>query len=209
MATALAVGSMLASGGSAIAGLTGVGAGLTIGGLTLSQVAGGLGIVSQVMSIFSGGDDANAAYDAQIAASRAELDAARTRAAQTDLEAQRAETQAALEDAERQRRLRRTLAAQRAAFAGGSVDPFSGSPVAIQDATAGEINREGRLADIATQDTVASLNAQRTGQLAQGAGRASSLIGQANTSLIASQQNQSQQLTQLAGNATRFIGTLK
>lgn len=204
MATAIAIGSILASSGSAVAGAVGaVGTAATLG-----KVAAGIGLVGQAFSMFQGADSGQAAYDAQIAASRAELDAAKVRAAETGLSAQRENTQAAIEEAERQRRLRRTLAAQRASFAGAGVDPDSGSPVAIQEATAGEINRESRLADLATQDTVSSLNRQSDGILAQGAGNAASLIGKANTDLAVSRQNTLNQATQLASNAVRFAGTL-
>ncbi|NRB40019.1 MAG: hypothetical protein HRU20_16380 [Pseudomonadales bacterium] len=191
---AVAVGSLLASGASAVAG-----AGTVVGAaITLEQVSAGFGIFGQVLNFFSGQSQADAAYDAQIAASRAELEATRTRVAENNLSAQRERTQAAIEEAERQRRLRRTLAAQRAAFAGGSIDPFSGSAGVIQDATVGEINRESRLAEFASQDVISAINTQGLGIQAAGSGRAASLIGEANTSRAESTQTGINQIGQIA-----------
>lgn len=216
---AVAIGSLLAGGGTATAGLstgalaTAAGGALIPGaafssGIGLSTIVGGLSLASQAFSIFSGSGAGNAAYDAQIAASKAELEAGKTRFAESELQAQRERTQFAVEEADRQRKLRRTLAAQRASFAGGGVDPFSGSPVSIQEQTAGEINRESRLAELATLDRVTSINTQGLGELAASKGAASSLIGQANTSQAASGQNTLNQLTTLASNTTKFIDTL-
>ena len=197
---AVAVGSLLASGASAVAG-----AGTVVGAaITLEQVSAGFGIFGQVLNFFSGQSQADAAYDAQIAASRAELEATRTRVAENNLSAQRERTQAAIEEAERQRRLRRTLAAQRAAFAGGSIDPFSGSAGVIQDATVGEINRESRLAEFASQDVISAINTQGLGIQAAGSGRAASLIGEANTSRAESTQTGINQIGQIAQNASRL-----
>ena len=210
MATAIAAGSLLAAGGSAAAGAGLISAtAFTVGStaVSFSALSAGLGLAGQAFSIFSGASAGADAFDASIAASRAALEEGRVRAAETDLEVQRERTQEAIEDAERQRKLRRTLAAQRAAFAGGSVDIFSGSPVTIQEATAGQINREERLAEFASQDRIGSLNRQATGQRAAGIGKAASLIGKANTSLIGSQQNTLQQGIKL-GKGIQDLGKL-
>lgn len=202
---AIAVGSLLASGASSIAG-----AGTVIGaGVTLGQVATGFSVLGGAMNFFAGQDQADAAYDATIAASRASLDATRARVAEGDLNAQRQRTQAAIEEAERQRRLRRALASQRAAFAGGSADINSGSFNAIQDDTIGEINRESRLADLATEDAVNAINTNTLGVQAAGFGQASSLIGQANTNRTIATQTGLNQLTQTVSNVGRIGNTVK
>ena len=216
---AVAVGSLLAGGGTATAGLSAGALGLAAGGslipgaafsygIGLSTIVGGVSLASQAFSIFSGADAGNAAYEAQIAASKAELEAGRTRFAEGQLQAQRERTQFAVEEADRQRRLRRALAAQRASFAGGSVDPFSGSPVSIQEQTANEINRESRLAELSTLDRVTSINNQNLGKLAANKGSAFSLIGKANTNQAESRQDTFNEITTLASNTTKFIDTL-
>lgn len=205
---AVVIGSMLASGGSAVAGATGgTILGMTAG--TLGSVAAGFGIAGQALSYFAGQDAADAQYDAQIAASRAELDASRTRVAENELGAQRARTQAAIEEAERQRRLRRALASQRAAFAGGVADIDSGSAAVIQDSTVGEINRESRLAELGVVDTVKAINRQSLGLQAAGIGKAASLIGSANTGRAIADQQGLNQIGQMGANAVRFAETFK
>jgi len=94
MPTAIAVGSLLASGGSALAGVTGIAG---VAGVSFGTIATGLGIAGQAMSFFQGQSQADVAYDAQIAASRAAIDASRVQVAQTDVDAQRQRTQSPLE----------------------------------------------------------------------------------------------------------------
>jgi hypothetical protein len=220
MAEAVILGSILASGASAAGGIT-VGA-VTAAGLigpvapllsisagTLGTISAGLGLAGTALSMFSGASQADAAYDAQIAASRAELEAGKARFAEGELSAQRENTQAAIEESERQRRLRRVLAAQRAQFAGGGADIGSGSLQRIQEDTIGEINRESNLAAAATQDRVSSINRQGLGILAASKGRASSLINQANVGRAESRSNTINQLGGLATGISDFGATLK
>lgn len=222
MATAIALGSMLASGASATAAAVGAKA-LTIGSVvgamgpvqplfsigaaTLGQIGSGLGIAGQFLSMQQQSAQADVAYQAQLAASRAELDAARTRASESSLAAQRERTQAAIEEAERQRRLRRTLAAQRAAFAGSGIDPYTGSPVAIQEQTAGQINRESRLAELTSADRISSINRQRLGHLGLGKSRAVSLLSSAAAGQEEAGIKKQQQLQKIGTNIGKLAET--
>lgn len=209
MAVALPVASMLAAGGSAVAGAGATAFSVAGTAVSFGSLATGLGIVGQAFSMFQGMQQADAAYDAEIAASRAALESSKAQVAQADVEAQRARTQEALEEAERQRRLRRALASQRAQMAGGGADVTQGTPASIQDATVGEINRESRLAGIGLDDTISSINAQKTGIRAAGLGKAVSLINSAGTSYAASQQTLLEQGAGLVDSVGSFVDTFK
>ena len=172
---AVAIGSLISSGTAAVAGAgtTAFTVGSVVGAagpvlptaISFGQIAAGFGALSAATAMFTGMSAADRAYSQTLEASRANLEASRARFAESELGTQRERTQAALEDAERQRRLRRTLASQRAAFAGGGIDPFSGTPVTIAEQTAGEINRESRLAQLATEDAVSAINRQGYGSV--------------------------------------------
>jgi hypothetical protein len=208
MAEAIIIGSILSSGASAAAGAGLIGA-TGIAGVSFGTISAGLGLAGSAFSMFSGASQADAAYDAQMAASRAELEAGKARFAEGELSAQRENTQAAIEESERQRRLRRVLAAQRAQFAGGGADIGSGSLQRIQEDTIGEINRESNLAAAATQDRVSSINRQGLGILAASKGRASSLISKANVGRAESRANTINQLGDLKTGISDFSATLK
>lgn len=180
MATAIAVGSLLSSGTAAVAGsslFTGATAAAVASTATTAATA--FSVASGVASIFAGQDAGDASAAAQLSAARAQTDAARTQYAESQLSAQRERTQAAIEEAERQRRLRRTLASQRAAFAGGAADINSGSILAIQDDAANEINRESNLAAFASDQQVSAINRQGQAQLSSGLSESVSLISSA------------------------------
>jgi len=202
MATAIAVGSLLASGASAAAG-----AGLisgTIAGVSLTKVAAGLSLAGQVMSFAESRSAGNQAFKASLAASRAELQATRSRVAETERAQQQEKTQFALEEAERQRKARRLIASQRATFAGGGADAFSGSAIAIQEATEGQINRQSRLAELASQGRVNALGIQGVGIQAAGFGKAASLIGRGLANREQSRLTGRKQLAQIGQSAGEF-----
>lgn len=196
MATAIAAGSILSSGASAAAGAGLIGA-TGIAGVSFGTISAGFGIAGQALSFLQGRQESDRAFEATIAASRAELAATRARVAEGERQQQQEKTQLAIEEAERQRRARRLLASQRASFAGGFADIFSGSPMAIQEATAGEINRESRLAEQAGAGRVNILAAQTTGVRAAGLGKAASLINQGLANKEVSRLSQAQQLTKI------------
>jgi len=208
MAEAIVLGSLLSSGAAAASG-AGLIATTGIAGISFGTIASGLGLLGSAVSMFSSADQGAAAYDAQIAASRAELEAGKTRFAESQLSEQREATQAAIEESERQRRLRRTLAAQRASFAGGGAAIDSGSLQRIQEGTIGEINRESNLAALASGDRISSIQRQGLGNLAGSKARASSLIGQAETGLAQSRANTLSQAGSFATGAIDFSKTLK
>lgn len=168
MATAVAVGSLIASGASAAAGVTGVagigfgassvlagGVSVTPGFLSFGQIAAGLGIAGRVLGGFEGAS----AIENQGAV---EQQAAAFRRIELKTQAKREETQAALEGLEREKELRVLLASQRARFGGAGIDPFTGSPLRIQEVTEDEIKRKDRQAGLFSSLTVSSLNRQAT-----------------------------------------------
>lgn len=180
MADPFTIGALLASGASAASGAGAIAA-TGIAGVSFGTIAAGLGLGGKVFGAIGSASAGDTAYQAAVAASRAELESTKAKVQATELEAQKEKTQAAIEESERQRRLRRTAAAQRANFAGGSIDPFSGSPVAIEERTTSDINREQRLADTATSLTLRTIAAEATGVQAAGLGRSASLLGDAQT----------------------------
>jgi hypothetical protein len=148
-------------------------------------------------------------YTASLEASRAAVAAAEARAEETRLDMQRGATQEAIDAAERERNARRLMAAQLAHFAGGSIDPFSGSPVAIQERTAGEINRESRLAGIGFADRRSTLSRQALGEIASGKGKSASIIGSAITNRQISRSNMLKQGASLISNVRDFSETIR
>lgn len=123
-------------------------------------------------------------FQAGRAAAKAEKIAAQERSAEFKLQAQQEKTQAATEASDRERRLQRALASQRAAFAGAGVDFSSGSPLVIQQQTAGEINREGRISELRSGLAVSNLNRQSASTLRAGETAASARRFGATVSLI-------------------------
>lgn len=160
MATAIAAGTMLAGGASAVAGFTGA--------TVLGMSAATLGTIAAVGSLagaaFSGIQQSNA----QKAAGEAALLQSQQQADQLQLKIDQEKTQSALQEAERQRRLKRVLASQRAAFAGGGIDPFSGSPVTIDEDTQEVAERSSNRAKLTSDIRSQQLNANRVNTLAAG-----------------------------------------
>lgn len=111
-------------------------------------ILAGASVVQGVQSFMAAGEQADAAKRSQ-----------RFETQQLEMQVQRERTQAALEAQEREDRLRRALASQRAA-AGSSVDVNSGSPLRLQESTIGSINREQSIADFNTADRILNLNVQ-------------------------------------------------
>lgn len=190
MVEAVALGSILASGATAtgavsastvIAGGTTVlwagGGASTFGGLTMGALSTGLSVASTALSGFQQFQQMGAAADAERMASQ-------DRARELSLANKRERTQSAIEEAERQRRLRRALAAQRARFAGAGIDYTTGSPVVIQDQTAGQINRESRIAKLKTDLTISSTNRQKQQELRAGSASGAALDSKSQTGLI-------------------------
>lgn len=138
-----------------------------------SLVAGagaGAGTFGTVLSIVGTAVSGFQKFQAQKNAGRAERLAAEARERELRLKSKREETQASIEEANRQRRLRVTLAEQRARFGGAGIDPSSGSPLRIAEQTTSEIARQDRQAGLFSSLTVSSINRQAS-QEAQ-AGRA-------------------------------------
>ena len=170
MAVAAAAAPLLATGASAVAGGAGATA-FTIGSVvgaagpvmptvvTFGQIASAATLVSGAFSAFSAFQQGQAAADAQEQASR-------QRAAELRLQMQQESTQQALEDAERQRRLRRTIASQRAAGAGFVEE--SGNLLNIQQQTASEAQRQQRLGEFKSDLTINQLNRQAMSEIRSG-----------------------------------------
>lgn len=177
MAEVIAVGSILASGASTVAGMAGASTVFGISAGTLSTIGTGLGLASNVI----GGIQE---YQTIRNQAKAEETASEERAADIRLQVQQERTQQAIEQAEREKRLRRALASQRASFAGAGIDPNTGSPLNIQQQTTGLINREQRLSDEASSFTQSVLNLNAEREVRGGYARASGLRSKATTSLI-------------------------
>lgn len=79
---------------------------------------------------------------------------------QLQLDIDREATQSAIESKQREQRLRRSLAAQRAAFGSGGLEVNSGTPLRLQEVAIGSINEEQSYADFATEQTITNLNVQ-------------------------------------------------
>lgn len=192
MVTAVAAASLLAKGAVAAGAVSASTAVATIGAstLTVGNIASGLSIASTALSGFQSFQQQGAAADAARLASE-------QRAREMRLSASRERTQSAIEEAERERRLRRALASQRARFAGAGIDYTTGSPVLIQDQTAGQINREQRIADLRSDLQVSSLNRSASAELRAGSSQASTLRSDGRTSLLGTVGTVAQQGGQL------------
>jgi len=177
MATAIAAGSLLSSAGGAIAGASSAGAFLGIQAGTFTAISAGLGIAGTALSGFQQSQAAEAEAEAQQIASR-------QRARNLEFQVEQERTQSAIEEEDRQRRLRRTLASQRAAFGAGGADPFSGSPVRIQEDTEAISERDQERSDLTSNLRINSLEQQRSQELRAGQFRASSARRRGRTSLL-------------------------
>ena len=161
MGAVLAVGSLIGTLGPSI-GVS------TIAGISVGTIGAVSGIVGTLVSGIG-------ASRQQKAAGRAEQAASEARARELRLRGAREQTQAAIEEADRQRRLRITLATQRARFAAGGIDPQAGTPLRIQEASISEILRQDRQAGLFSSLSISALNRQaqeevRAGQAARQAG---------------------------------------
>ena len=107
-------------------------------GLVLSAVGTGVGVLGQISS--------------GSAAQRT----AKMQASQMQLKAQAEKTQAAIDEQNRQQKLTKVLATQRAIFGASGASLNSGSFLAIQNADTSEVARENRLGGLLA-DTSASL----------------------------------------------------
>ena len=94
------------------------------------------------------------------------------------------------------------MAAQRAAFAGGGVDAFSGSPVNIQEATIRDIERESRLAELESDGILSTL------KINQGQNELSGMAQNYATSQSASTAR-TKTMSDVADGATSLINILK
>ena len=177
MGTAIAVGSLLAGTGSAVAGATAAGTFLGVSAATFGTIAT---VGSLAGSAISGIQQSNA----QQAAGEAALLQSQQQADQLRLQIDQEKTQSALQEAERQRRLKRVLASQRAAFAGGGIDPFSGSPVTIDEDTQAIAERNSSRAQLTSDIRSQQLNSNRVNTLAAGRTRRSSFRRQSRNSLL-------------------------
>lgn len=162
---------LIASGASAVAGPSTV----AFAGITFGQIATAASIFGTAMSGLS-------SFQNQRAAAQSERIASRERAAELRLQSEQEKTQNAIEDLERQRRLRRALASQRAAGA-GIVDE-SGNILNIQAQTQAEFEREGELANFKSGLAVTNLNRQAATTLRAGENAYIAGMGKARTSLI-------------------------
>jgi len=177
MATAVAAGSLLAGAGGAIAGTTTTA--FTIGSTAVSfgALSAGLGIAGTALSGLQQSQAADAEAEAQELASQ-------QRARNLNFQIEQEKTQSAIEEADRQRKLRRTLASQRAAFGAGGGDPFSGSPVKIQQDTRNISRRDQNRSDLTSSLKINSLGQQRSQELRAGSTRAASARRRGRTSLL-------------------------
>ena len=171
----MALAPLIASGASAVAGAATVATTIGSTAVTFGQIASAVSAVSGLVSGIQAFGSANAAAEAEQQASEA-------RARELRLQSQQESTQQALLEAERQRKLRRTLATQRAAGAG--VVEESGNILNIQQQTASQAQREGRLSELQSSLTIGQLNRQALSE--QRAGQNALIAGKskARTSLI-------------------------
>lgn len=165
MVAVAAVGSLIGtfSGGIAIGTTTVLAGGVAVtpAFLSFSAIGAGIGAIGTVLSGIQGAQ-------AQRAAGRTEQAASEARARELRLRGARERTQSAIEDADRQRRLRITLATQRARFAAGGIDPQTGTPVRIQEASISEILRQERQAGLFSSLSVSALNRQASQEIQAG-----------------------------------------
>ena len=176
MATALVIGSLVASAGSAVAG-TSAAMGAGIVAAKFAAVSAGLGAAATVKSTL----DARKAASAQ--SKSIELASEHT-ARELEIQTEAEKAQNAIEDAERERQLRVTLASQEAAFAGGGADPFSGSPVRINQDTQSISNRAGRRAGFVSGLRISALGAKKGQELRSGRARAKGVKAKSKASTL-------------------------
>ena len=171
----MALAPLIASGASAVAATATVATTIGSTAVTFGQIASAVSAVSGLVSGIQAFGSANAAAEA-------EQQASESRARELRLQSQQESTQQALLEAERQRKLRRTLATQRAAGAG--VVEESGNILNIQQQTASQAQREGRLSELQSSLTIGQLNRQALSE--QRAGQNALIAGKskARTSLI-------------------------
>jgi len=177
MATAVAVGSLVAGAGTAVAGASATA--FTIGSTAISfgSLTAGLSVAGTALSGFQQSQAAESEAQAQTLASQ-------QRARNLNLQIEQERTQEALEKADRERRLRRTLATQRAVFGAGGADPFSGSPVRIKEDTTAISERDQSRSDLVSDLRINTLGQQRSQSLRAGQFRASSARRRGSTSLL-------------------------
>lgn len=146
--------------------------------------AGTAGTFGTALSIVGTAVSGFQKFQAQKNAGRAERLAAEARERELRLKSKREETQASIEEANRQRRLRTTLAEQRARFGGAGIDASSGTPLRIAEQSISEIARQDRQAGLFSSLTVSSLNRQATQEANAGRAAQSAANSQAFGSLI-------------------------
>lgn len=168
---------LIASGVSATAGVAAATGATTVLGTSLATVASTASLVSGAFQGISSFMQAQDAADAQEMASQ-------QRARELRLQAQQESTQSAINEAERQRRLRRTIASQRAAGAGFVEE--SGNLLNIQQQTASQAQREGRFAELQSSLSINQLNRQALSEVRAGQNQAIATRSKAFTNLAGS-----------------------
>lgn len=176
MATAIAAGSLLSGAGAATAGATG-GAFLSVSAGTLTAVSAGLGAAGTLVSGIQAKQQADVQADIEQQRAQAEQ-------RQINLEIARERAQSAIEDEQRQRRLRRIIATQRATAASGTGSLASGSPVRIEDDTRNVVRREQSRQDLASSIRINRFEGQKIQSSIGGRSRASSARSRGRQSLI-------------------------
>jgi len=188
MATAAAAGSLLASAGSAAAGAGAFGG--TVAGLSAGTFAAGLGAASTALAGLS-------RFQAQEQRADALEQASEQRADELEFQIQQEKTQSAVEEAQRQRKLRRTLAAQRAAFGAGGASETSGSPIAIQRDTQNISRRQQGRSDLQSDLEINQINQQIGQKRRSGQIRANAERRKGRTSLLSSASTVGNQINEI------------
>lgn len=196
--TIIAAGSLIAGVGALALGtgglpfLIGVGPGQGfLANLTFGQISTGLSIAGTLSS----GIQAAGAASAEAKATRLEAEA---RVTELRFQTEAEKTQIAIDLLNRERRLRRTLATQTAIAAGGAADPFSGSPIKIQEATISEAQRGAAQETLVSSLRINQLKLQESQILQFGTSSALSIRIRSRGSLI-----------RTGTTLVRQIGTLK
>lgn len=164
----------------------------TTAGITASQAFAGLSAIS---GLVSGG----MSFLNQRAAGKAAQIASEQRAAELSLKAEAEKAQGARERAEMERRLRRTLAQQRANFAAGGIETTSGTPVKIAEETTSEFQRNIDSSNLRQGLAVSSINRQSMSTLRAGYNRRLAMNSGAMTSLIGTGLTFANQMGDLGG----------
>lgn len=163
----------------------------TVAGLTASQIGAGISAASGLVSGFM-------SFSQQRAAGKAAQIASQEQAAEIRLKAQAEQVQGAKERAEMERRLRRSLAQQRANFAAGGIETTSGTPMTIADETTSEFQRNIESSRLRQGLAVSSINQQAMSTLRAGYNRRLALNNNAMTSLIGSVKTFGNQMSDLS-----------